>query len=191
MKTDRLTIRPLRASDAEAIHAIHELVGHGRARRTLDELRALYAQMEGASDGDAGWRGFVLELGGGAVIGEVGVCIDQPDAHQAEIGYSLHPHFWRAGYATEALQAILAATFSGSDVHRVVATTMADNAASRALLKRLGFRLEARNRSAFFDYRIGGWVDSVGYAILASEWSPGDRMQKAPAFPPGPPSVQR
>ncbi|HYC98764.1 GNAT family N-acetyltransferase [Brevundimonas sp.] len=170
METSRLRIRPLGASDAEALHAIHELVGHGRAHRSLDELRTLYREMEAASDGDPGWHGFVLELHSGLVIGDVGICVGQPEQHQAEIGYSLHPRFWGAGYASEALKSLLADMFSRRGLHRVVAVTVADNSASRALLTRLGFRLEAHYASAFYDYRAERWVDSVGYALLASEW---------------------
>lgn len=170
MKTSRLRIRPLGASDAEALHAIHELVGHGRARRSLDELRNLYREMEAASDEDHGWHGFVLELHSGEVIGDVGICVGQPEENQAEIGYSLHPRFWGAGYASEALRSLLADAFSRRGLHRVVAVTMADNAASRGLLARLGFRQEAHYASAFYDYRTERWVDSVGYALLASEW---------------------
>ncbi|HYC74404.1 GNAT family N-acetyltransferase [Brevundimonas sp.] len=174
MNTERLRIRPLRAADAEAVHEIHELVGHGRARRTLDQLRALYSEMEARPDEAAGWHGLVVELGDGVVIGEIGVCVGHPEEKQAELGYSLHPRFWRQGYATEALTAVLFDLFSRRRLHRVVATTAADNVASRDLLARLGFRLEARNRSAFHDYRLERWVDSVGYGLLASEWPRAD-----------------
>ncbi|HYC98505.1 GNAT family protein, partial [Brevundimonas sp.] len=75
-----------------------------------------------------------------------------------------------AGYASEALKSLLADMFSRRGLHRVVAVTVADNSASRALLTRLGFRLEAHYASAFYDYRAERWVDSVGYALLASEW---------------------
>lgn len=173
MKTSRLRIRPLGASDAEAVHGIHELVGHGRAHRSLEDLRNLYREMEAAADEDHGWHGYILELHNGEVIGEVGICTGQPEENQAEIGYSLHPQYWGAGYATEALNALLADAFGRRGLHRVVAVTMADNSASRALLTRLGFRLEAHYASAFYDYRTGRWVDSVGYALLASERSDG------------------
>lgn len=171
METARLRIRPLAASDAEALHAIHELVGHGRARRSVEELRDLYERMEAAADGDPGWHGHVLELHGGEIIGDVGICIGQPEESQAEIGYSLHPRYWRSGYASEALRPLLADAYSRRGLHRVVAVTTADNLASRALLERLGFRLEARYRAAFYDYRKEAWVDSVGYALLAGEWA--------------------
>ncbi|HUE78917.1 MAG TPA: GNAT family N-acetyltransferase [Sphingomicrobium sp.] len=171
MKTERLRLRPLRSSDAETLHTIHEIVGHGRSRRTLEELRALYREMEAMADSDPGWHGFVIELHDGTIIGDVGICTDRPEERQAEIGYSLHPGYWRAGYATEALTHLLDVMFSSRALHRVVAVTQADNVASRALLERIGFRLEAYYRSAFYDYRAEAWVDSVGYALLAEDRS--------------------
>jgi len=173
MITERLRLRPIRPSDAEAIHAIQDLVGQGRADRTIDELRSLYTQMEAMTECDPGWHGFVIELHDGTVIGDVGYCLDQPEERQAEIGYGLHPDFWGAGYATEALTGMLRMMLTGSTLHRVVAITKSANLASRRLLERLGFRLEGQYQAAFYDYRAKVWVDSVGYALLASEWNEG------------------
>lgn len=168
-KTSRLFIRPLRVSDAEALHVIHELVGTRRSR-SLDELRETYTGMEALSEADNGWHGYVIEVLGGIVIGDVGVCIGRPEERQAEIGYVVHPDFWGRGYATEALEAVLSHAFARMALHRVSAVTASENYPSRALLERLQFRLEGEYREAMFDWRDEAWKDAVGYGLLASEW---------------------
>ncbi len=57
-------------------------------------------------------------------------------------------------------------------VTRVEATTRADNAGMRAVLRRCGYRLEARYRRAW-PVPGGPPQDSLGYAVLRDEWPAG------------------
>ena len=63
--------------------------------------------------------------------------------------------------------------FRALGLHRITAATGPDNAASRAVLERLGFTYEGHMRDHVFTN--GDWRDSVLYAVLEHEW-------------PGPPS---
>jgi [ribosomal protein S5]-alanine N-acetyltransferase len=56
-----------------------------------------------------------------------------------EVGYSLIPQFQRMGYATEAVEGLLAWAFGHPDVRRVTAKTLSDLIASNAVLERTGF----------------------------------------------------
>src|SRR5919199_1776690 len=47
----------------------------------------------------------------GRLIGNCGVRMRAPDAHEADIGYELAPEHWGRGYATEAARAIIAFGF--------------------------------------------------------------------------------
>ncbi len=60
-----------------------------------------------------------------------------------EIGYHVVRRYRRRGYATEALLALLVWAFSHDQVRTVLAETAPDNAASLALLLRLGFARSA------------------------------------------------
>src|SRR5687767_3097766 len=136
IRTHRCTIRPVRASDAEALYDIRQRVARfqGRSDRTLDETRAMYAEMESREPGSQpGWHQFVIEGEGRQVVGDIGVNFGGPGEHQAEIGFSLHPDHWGRGLAAEALSGLLDDLFGRHNPHRVMAVTGADNQRSRAL----------------------------------------------------------
>lgn len=75
------------------------------------------------------------------LVGDVGVLVDaRGDA--AEIGYTIAPAFQQRGYATEAVRAVLAELEAVHGIQRFSARTDPRNAASIALLRRLGFTEE-------------------------------------------------
>ena len=172
LKTKRLLIRPVRADDTEILFEIRRRVARwqGRSEHTLAETRAMYAAMEAHEPGsEPGWHQYVVETGDGTIVGDIGVHFGSPSEAQAEIGYSLHPDHWGQGYAAEALGRLVDHLFDDHGMHRLVATTGADNLRSRALLERVGFRQEAYCIEAFFDRGLGQWVDDVSYGLLARE----------------------
>lgn len=101
---------------------------------------------------------FVVEHDG-RVIGKAGLY------RFPEIGYLFHPDAWGQGFATEALRPILDRAFAVHGLASVFADVDPRNAASLALLTRLGFRETGRAEKT---YEIAGqWVDSV-YLTLES-----------------------
>jgi ribosomal-protein-alanine N-acetyltransferase len=56
-----------------------------------------------------------------------------------EVVVSLAPAVWRRGYATEALGAVIAYTFTSLKLARLAAVVDMPNTASHAMIKRLGF----------------------------------------------------
>lgn len=85
-----------------------------------------------------------------------------------ELGYAIRRDRWRQGYATEASRLLTDHAFDELGLHRVQAHCGPENAASQAVLKRLGFRYEGRVRHHVFTN--GGWRDSLLYAVLEDEW---------------------
>ena len=72
-------------------------------------------------------------------------------AHQyAEIGYELHSDYWRRGLMSEAVGAVMRFCFDSLSLHRLEADTTEGNAASAALLQKLGFSLEGVLRERVF-----------------------------------------
>ncbi|WP_164658973.1 GNAT family N-acetyltransferase [Tropicibacter sp. Alg240-R139] len=82
-----------------------------------------------------------------------------------EIGYILHPAYWRQGLAFEALSAFLPHAFRRFDTEPVV-TAECDprNVASGRLLTRLGFR-RTRQEKANFHYGGIEWCDTDYYEL--------------------------
>lgn len=88
--------------------------------------------------------------------------------HAAELAYWLLPEFHGEGYGSEAAALLVDHAFQGMGLHRVRAKALADNDASRAVLERLGFREEGRNRDVV--YQRGAYRDHVRYGLLEGEW---------------------
>ena len=108
------------------------------ARRSI--LR--YLESTPGAGGYGSW--YVLLAGDGAgppvLIGTAGLKgLPGPDG-TVEIGYSILERHQRAGYATEAVAALLAWAFARPGVRRVVAETFPELAPSIRVLEKCGFR---------------------------------------------------
>ncbi len=85
----------------------------------------------------------VIEL---AATGEsVGVCglVKRDSLPEPDLGYALLPQYCGQGYAAEAAAAVLAGARRWLHIDRVLAITDPDNAASIALLLKLGFEFQS------------------------------------------------
>ena len=168
METERLVLRQLRIEDAEALHPMYSDVeanyyGSHPATVTLDDTRA---RVEKAV-ADTGWRGWAITLkGDDTAIGTV-ACYEKRQGKVTEIGYILSRAYWRNGYVTEAVAAMIDLLFAEGQ-RRVFADTDPDNAPSVAVLRRLGFTLEATLR-AEWETHIGV-RDSLIWGLLEDEW---------------------
>lgn len=88
--------------------------------------------------GSLGFRAAIC-LPDGELIGTVGIgrsANDQP----ISCAYFIDPAHWGQGYATEAMIEFLADSFERYDIDAVVADYFADNPASGAVLRKLGFQ---------------------------------------------------
>ncbi|ALD12117.1 GNAT family N-acetyltransferase [Clavibacter capsici] len=175
VRTERLLIRRMAATDAPAMWAYRRLdeVTRWVTSRPVDEA----AWIEGSA---AMLRDqLVLELDG-RVVGDLMVRVEdawgqREVAHlavgtQAELGWTLDPSVGGRGLATEAVREALRIAFQGLGVRRVVASAFADNAPSLRLAERVGMRRESYAVADSL-HRDLGWIDGVGYALLAEEWA--------------------
>ncbi|UQB14161.1 GNAT family N-acetyltransferase [Clavibacter nebraskensis] len=173
VRTERLLLRRMSPADAPAMWAYRRLdeVTRWVTSRPVDE--AAWIGGSGAMLRDQ----LVLELDG-RVVGDVMVrvedaCAQREVAHlavgtQAELGWTLDPAVGGRGLATEAVRAAVRIAFEGLGVRRVVASAFADNAPSLRLAERVGMRRESY-AAADSLHRDLGWIDGVGYAMLAEE----------------------
>lgn len=163
LSTPRLTLRPARQDDLDAMHRIFT---DPRAMRfwarpphdSLDQTLAYLSRMIHTTE-DA--RDFIVERDG-AVIGKAGMW------RRAEIGFILHPDHWGQGLAREALQAVIAHIFAETDLEELTAEVDPRNAASLGLLGRLGFIETGRAEKTL----LWGeeWCDSVYLALARMDW---------------------
>lgn len=97
------------------------------------------------------------------------ILADQPGT--AEVGVTLALDRQGVGLATEALAAVIDKLFDEHGLHRVYARADDRNVAVHRLVKRLGFRCEARLVEA--DWFKGEWSTLRLYAVLRREWRSG------------------
>ncbi len=89
----------------------------------------------------------------------------------AYLGYAVGEPFAGTGFMSEGIELVLRHAFGSLGLHRLEANIQPANAASIALAKRAGFRLEGFSpRYLKID---GRWRDHERWAILAEEWSAG------------------
>ena len=141
LSTERLVLRPVTADDHAALLAHWT---QPEVRRFLFDGAALsaaeVAETIEESTGHFAARGFgiwLIELGSGA--GLVGTAGLRPlEESGLEIFYSLAPGAWGHGYATEAARAVVKYGLGPLGLPEVLAEVDEGNAASVAVVKRLG-----------------------------------------------------
>jgi RimJ/RimL family protein N-acetyltransferase len=175
IRTERLLLRRMTTADAPAMWAYRRLdeVTRWVTSRPVDEAAWIAGSAALLRDQ------LVLELDG-RVVGDLMVRVEDAWAQrevahlaagtQAELGWTLDPAVGGRGLATEAVRAALRIAFEGLGVRRVVASAFADNGPSLRLAERVGMRRESYAVADSL-HRDLGWIDGVGYALLAEEWA--------------------
>jgi len=161
LETDRLLIRALRPGDRDAFAAIVDAAfGSPHSAAEYSDIVDYHALGDRVHDlllqPPYGERAIVLKEYG-ATIGLVGFvpCLRPfaqlpsfgglPDARSTpEVGlfWAVAPEHRRRGLATEAARAMIAYAFDELRLARIVATTDYDNAASIAVMRRLGMTID-------------------------------------------------
>jgi ribosomal-protein-alanine N-acetyltransferase len=163
-----VTIRPVRADDLALLGRLlldptasgeFEWFGYGANR--LKELQRRWEQ-----DGLIGEESFLaVALRDDTCIGWVNW---RPGRFgSCEIGIALLPEHRGQGHGSEAQCQLVDYLFSNLPVHRLEASTEADNIAEQRALERVGFRQEGVRRDGRF--RNGQWRDGVLYGLLRSD----------------------
>jgi RimJ/RimL family protein N-acetyltransferase len=144
--SERLLLRPFARADAPAAHEVYrdELVmrwvGMGPVTRPEQTAAMLAAYIEHQKKyGFSFWA--VILRDSGQLLGDAGF---YRRGDRVELGYTLGREHWGQGYGTEAARACVAAAFEGLGIGQVEALVRPENAASAAVLGKLGF--EAHDR---------------------------------------------
>jgi RimJ/RimL family protein N-acetyltransferase len=118
------------------------------------------------------WFQFAVALRAtGRLIGDCAARPDGDDPRQCEIGFTIASEHQGYGYASEAARLLVGYLFTGRGKHRIAAYCDPRNAASAAVLERLGMRREGHLRES--TWAKGEWTDDLVYGLLHDEWDPG------------------
>lgn len=184
LRTERLVLRPIEASDAADVYEYQRLPevirylpwperdrasgfehtakrAAGRVLAADEDFVFLAATLPGAPSTDDPARD--------RVIGDFMVRVSSVQHARLELGWVLHPDFQGRGYAREAAGTVLDFVFESLNPHRVEAFLDARNAASAALCERLGMRCEATLLEE--EYNDGEWQDTAVYGVLRRDWA--------------------
>ncbi len=141
--------------------------------RALDHLsrRAFRTRVAWASRMAADDRAvalFLFRRDDSALLGAITLDnIRRGPAQSATVGYWVGEPFARQGYMREALAAVVDFGFNDLDLSRIEAACLPENAASRGLLERSGFKYEGVAQS--YLQIAGRWRNHVLYATLRSD----------------------
>lgn len=165
IETDRLLLRPFRASDADDCFAFLSdretchLDGGYEPYAAKDER--FWKLMDIFDSGEG--RYMVERKEDGRVIGTVHLFPDDRRAVEAmEVGYVIAPDCRRRGYAREAVEAVMDCLFRETGTQLITAGVAVCNGPSVAMLEKLGFTREGMVRKAFFIPGRGA-VDMVSF----------------------------
>ena len=100
-------------------------------------------------------------------MGLFGLKIGQQKYKRAEVWYKIHSDYWRKGYATEALKAIIDFGFDALKLHRIEAGCAVENIGSIKVLEKSGMLREGRLRQIL--PLKTGWSDNFQYSILETD----------------------
>lgn len=141
--TPRLVLEPLVRAHARDLFALLQderlyRYYNDAPPRTIETLEQRYEAWAArkSPDGTQTWLNYAVRLKNEGYVGWVQATIA---SSTAIIGYDIFPHFWRQGYATEAITALINELWRSHHVAVVAATVDTENVASIRLLERLGF----------------------------------------------------
>ncbi|CAM3248334.1 GNAT family N-acetyltransferase [Filibacter tadaridae] len=103
------------------------------------------------------------------LVGTIGLNNLALGMKKAEIGFEIHPDFWRNGITSEALRAVLNYSFEELQLHRMGAVTFPANNASIGLLEKHGFQKEGELRNFLFQNNQSH--DAFIFSLLHTEWN--------------------
>lgn len=173
LETERLLLTEITERDADRYYALLQredvmhyygmdrLMEKEEALEMIRAFRVLFEVMRGMRWG-------IRIRGEEELIGTIGLNQLQLRSKKTEVGYELHPDYWRQGMMEEALSAVLRYAFDELGLYRVGATTYPKNEGSNRLLQKLGFREEGRLRG--YLYQRGESHDALVFSLLAPEW---------------------
>jgi [ribosomal protein S5]-alanine N-acetyltransferase len=173
LETPRLRIRAVAQSDLADLLVVNSEPQVTRflpyaTWQSMADAQAWYERMQALVATGTGRQLVVQHKANDHVVGTVLLFKWDEASARLELGYVLGQAHWRQGLMREALGAVLGTCLQHAGVRRIEAEVNPDNAASHALLLKLGFTHEGRARQRWV--AKGSAYDTNLYGLLATEW---------------------
>ncbi len=174
IETQRLTLRNFNKLDAETMLEMRSNVEMMKyicrpVLNTIEESEALIQRYENAINDNIGINWAVFLKSENKIIGNVAFHKIDKENYRAEIGYYIHPNYWKKGFVTEAIEAIIKYGFEVYKFHSIEALIDPRNEASKQVLNKFNFVEEGLVKENF--YFEGEFLDTGIYSLLKSNYS--------------------
>lgn len=169
LETERLKLREITTEDADAIFAcfsndqVMEYYGSD-AFQNIEQAKDLIELFSKNYLEKKTIRWGIELKESNELIGTIGYHAWAAKHRKAEIGYEIHPDYWRKGYASEAIQKVIDYGFNEMDLTRIGAIIYLENYGSYKLLEGLGFQREGILRKNM--YQNGKPHDTYIYSLI-------------------------
>ena len=164
LETERLFLRPLKKTDADAIYRMRsdkDVMRYIREPQNRAEtenwIRLVSSRWETEKLGFCG----VFEKVSGKFLGWCGIW-RLAETNELEIGYAIAKQFWKQGYATEAAGIFLEYAFENIKPDKITAVAEPENTASRRVMEKSGMKFVKTGE--FYNREL------VQYAITEKEF---------------------
>lgn len=175
LSTKRLILRKLNDKDSDQFFRLRsnekvmEHIGR-KPMNSINEAKDFIKMINELLESNSGitWA-MALKEEPGKLIGTIGLWRLIKEHFRAEIGYMLHPEYWRKGITKEAILEVLDFGFNELKLHSVEGKITPLNIASAKTLESTGFEREAHFREDFFFN--GKFEDTAVYSLLSRNFT--------------------
>jgi RimJ/RimL family protein N-acetyltransferase len=172
--TERLILRLIQLSDLNSIHTLHLLTETDEYNalgipENIEETKAVITPWiaEHQLDEIKNYTFAIENKSTSEFMGLFGFKVGNKKYNRAEVWYKIHTDYWKKGYATEAVKAIINFGFDTLQLHRIEAGCAVDNIGSIKVLEKAGMIREGRGRQVL--PLKSGWSDNFEYSILETD----------------------
>ncbi len=169
LETERLVLRRTILDDANdyfVLRSSPEAMKHicKPLQKSVEETKELIYKINEMIAFNDGISWAVCLKNNNKMIGSVSFHKIDKDNHRAEIGYMLHPDYWRMGIISEAIEAIINYGFNTLKFHSIEAHIDPTNIGSEKILQKFNFVKEAYFKENFFFN--GKFLDTAVFSLL-------------------------
>lgn len=169
LETERLVLRRIILDDAQSYFELRSNVDAMKhickpLQTSIEESKKMIYQineMIAFNDG-IGWA--ISLKDNPKMIGSVSFHRIDKVHYRAEIGYMLHPNYWRKGIVSEAVEAIIKYGFNILKFHSIEAHIDPTNVGSEKILQNFNFVKEAYFKENYFF--AGQFLDTAVYSLI-------------------------
>lgn len=169
LETDRLVLREITKKDVDEVFSCfsNENVTRYYGQETFQNIEQAEKLIELFSKNyneQKGVRWGIERKETKGIIGTMGFNAWSPKHKRAELGYEIHPDYWRKGYTSEAVAEVITYGLEVMKLNRIGAVVFIDNEASNQLLIKFGFQNEGVLRQ--YLYQNGIAHDTYVYSLI-------------------------